>query len=344
MRLNTNESPEPPPAAFRDAFAAELSRVDWHRYPDRSATDLREAIADPRRDRSIRCSPPTARTRSCRPCCSPTPGPVERSRRSSRRTRCTPRSPGSPVRRSSRASVAPTSRSTRPRSSGSASNTEPHVVFLTSPNNPTGLVEPVERVAQLLELRSGLVVVDEAYAQFADWSALDLVDEDAPAGGHPHLLQDVVDGGRPARLSDRSDVVRGRTRQGRAAVPPRRGEADRWSDRAALRRRHERPGATHRQRARTASAPASPTCGFEVFPSGANFVLFRSLDAARSRTSGRVSSTATSWSATVRVGRASTTACGSPSAPRREHRVPRRARRDTVRPCVERRIDDMETT
>src|SRR6188508_3677609 len=33
VRLNTNESPEPPPTAFRDAFAAELSRVNWHRYP-----------------------------------------------------------------------------------------------------------------------------------------------------------------------------------------------------------------------------------------------------------------------------------------------------------------------
>ena len=42
VRLNTNESPQPPPAAFRDAFAAELSRVDWHRYPDRSATELRD--------------------------------------------------------------------------------------------------------------------------------------------------------------------------------------------------------------------------------------------------------------------------------------------------------------
>ena len=44
VRLNTNESPEPPPAAWRDALAAELSRLEWHRYPDRAATDLREAI------------------------------------------------------------------------------------------------------------------------------------------------------------------------------------------------------------------------------------------------------------------------------------------------------------
>ena len=46
VRLNTNESPLPPPDAWRDAFAAELSRVDWHRYPDRSAERLRAAIAD----------------------------------------------------------------------------------------------------------------------------------------------------------------------------------------------------------------------------------------------------------------------------------------------------------
>ena len=46
VRLNTNESPEPPPAAWRDAYAAEISRVDWHRYPDRRAAALRGAIAD----------------------------------------------------------------------------------------------------------------------------------------------------------------------------------------------------------------------------------------------------------------------------------------------------------
>jgi histidinol-phosphate aminotransferase len=57
---------------------------------------------------------------------------------------------------------------------------QPHVVFLTSPNNPTGLVEPADRVRQLLDTAPGLVVVDEAYAQFADWSALDLVDEATP--------------------------------------------------------------------------------------------------------------------------------------------------------------------
>ena len=43
-----------------------------------------------------------------------------------------------------------------------------------------GLVEPAQRVEELVSIAPGLVVVDEAYAQFADWSALDLVDESRP--------------------------------------------------------------------------------------------------------------------------------------------------------------------
>src|SRR5204863_334333 len=56
----------------------------------------------------------------------------------------------------------------------------PHVVFLTSPNNPTGLVEPAEHVTELLDIAPGVVVADEGYAQFAPWSAIELVDEARP--------------------------------------------------------------------------------------------------------------------------------------------------------------------
>ena len=45
VRLNTNESPYPPPAAWSADLAAALATVDWRRYPDRAATDLRAAIA-----------------------------------------------------------------------------------------------------------------------------------------------------------------------------------------------------------------------------------------------------------------------------------------------------------
>ena len=46
VRLNTNESPEPPPDGFRAALAERLAGLDWHRYPDRGAAELRERLAE----------------------------------------------------------------------------------------------------------------------------------------------------------------------------------------------------------------------------------------------------------------------------------------------------------
>ena len=45
VRLNTNESPEPPPQAFVEALADELRSIPLHRYPDREAVALRTALA-----------------------------------------------------------------------------------------------------------------------------------------------------------------------------------------------------------------------------------------------------------------------------------------------------------
>ncbi len=46
VRLNTNESPEGPPAEFAAALATFVATAAFHRYPDRAATALRAAIAD----------------------------------------------------------------------------------------------------------------------------------------------------------------------------------------------------------------------------------------------------------------------------------------------------------
>ncbi|KAA9379940.1 histidinol-phosphate transaminase [Microbispora cellulosiformans] len=43
----------------------------------------------------------------------------------------------------------------------------PDVVFLTSPNNPTGTSLPLEVIERVLAAAPGMVVVDEAYAEFA---------------------------------------------------------------------------------------------------------------------------------------------------------------------------------
>src|SRR5262249_25971299 len=45
VRLNTNEAPVLPPPEFIERLRTELTRVDWNRYPDRGAHDLRAALA-----------------------------------------------------------------------------------------------------------------------------------------------------------------------------------------------------------------------------------------------------------------------------------------------------------
>jgi histidinol-phosphate aminotransferase len=59
----------------------------------------------------------------------------------------------------------------------------PAVTFLTTPNNPTGTVTPLEVVDAVCAASAGIVVVDEAYAEFAATpSAVTLLDR------HPRLL------------------------------------------------------------------------------------------------------------------------------------------------------------
>src|SRR5262249_8563976 len=44
VRLNTNESPYAPPPEFVARYTEQLAAVAWHRYPDRGARDLRDAL------------------------------------------------------------------------------------------------------------------------------------------------------------------------------------------------------------------------------------------------------------------------------------------------------------
>ncbi len=181
VRLNTNESPLPPPAAWRDAFAAEMSRVDWNRYPDRQAIELREAIAalhDVSPDmvfaangsnevlqtilltyagpgRTVATFEPTYQMQAqiARVVGSTGGGGRAQRRLHARPDRDAPRD---------RTSTLRTWCSSPPRTTRPASSSRP----ATWPSCST--------------MAPGIVVADEAYAQFADWSALELVDEQRP--------------------------------------------------------------------------------------------------------------------------------------------------------------------
>ena len=66
---------------------------------------------------------------------------------------------------------------------GAVERHQPAVTFLTTPNNPTGTATPLDVVDAVCAASSGVVVVDEAYAEFSDLaSAVSLLDR------HPRLL------------------------------------------------------------------------------------------------------------------------------------------------------------
>ena len=183
VRLNTNESPLPPPEAFTDAVAAATRSVAWNRYPDRQATELRSRIA--------------ARHGVAR-------DQVFAANGSNEVLQCLLLAYGGPGRKALVFEPTYALHSHLARVTGTAvvegerggdftldpgaaaaliDSARPAVTFICSPNNPSGTVEPRSVVASLLDAAgatSGLLCVDEAYAEFSPHSALELVDHEAP--------------------------------------------------------------------------------------------------------------------------------------------------------------------
>lgn len=45
---------------------------------------------------------------------------------------------------------------------------QPNIVFVTTPNNPTGGITPLADIRRILDTAPGIVIIDEAYAEFSD--------------------------------------------------------------------------------------------------------------------------------------------------------------------------------
>jgi histidinol-phosphate aminotransferase len=180
IRLNTNESPLPPPAAWIAALHDELATVAWNRYPDRQVTELRAALADLHgvRPDQVFCANGSNEVLQCL-CLAY--GGQGRSVAVFEPTYAL----HSHIAHLTGTAVAEGQR--RPDFSldldvvrDVMEAERPAITFLCSPNNPTGLAEDPSTVRAVLGAAPGLVVVDEAYGQFADWSALGLVDDGVP--------------------------------------------------------------------------------------------------------------------------------------------------------------------
>lgn len=156
--------------------------------------------------------------------------------------------------------------------------TEPALVFLARPNNPTGNLYPADQVAEILDRAPGLVVVDEAYEPFSGESLAGWL----PERDNLVILRTVsklgLAGLRLGLLAAHPDWVR---ELDKVRLPYNINTLTQASARFFLghaRRLQEQAAAIVAEReglaARLAALP-----GVTVFPSCTNFILFRVPDA-----------------------------------------------------------------
>ena len=313
VRLNTNESPVPPPAAFREALADELADVDWHRYPDRAALELRTAIGalhgvGPEQVFAANGSNEVLQTLCL------AYGGAGRTVAVFEPTYAL----HAHIARITGTAVAVGERTDDfaldlDEVAGCSPSRSGHHVPV--------LAQQPDRAGRAAGGRRGRA---RAGARGSSWST-------RPTGSSPRGRRSSWSTRtcrwsspapsprrgrwrRPASATSSARVAGRRAREGRAAVPPRRGQAGRRPARARL---HRRDGGAGRR----AGRGAGPAVRGARRPRRRRVAVGRQLRAVpapvqrRRARCGRSCSTARCWSATARPGPASTAACGSRSAP-----------------------------
>jgi len=278
VRLNTNESPLPPPRSWQEALAAAVSDVDFHRYPDREATGLRRALADSHGVGAdqVFCANGSNEVLQCLLLAYGGPG------RAVALFEPTYTLHGHIARITGTAVAAGGRRDdfgldldvvTRV-----VAGSDPVVTFLCSPNNPTGRADTPEEIATVSGLVPGLLVVDEAYGQFAPSSALALRAADPAGTRHVVVVRTFsktwsMAGARLGYLVADPEVVAACEL---VALPYHLDTVTQLAGRLALEYADEMNGriaAIAEERGRIAAAFAG--LPVETWPSDANFLLFR---------------------------------------------------------------------
>jgi histidinol-phosphate aminotransferase len=160
---------------------------------------------------------------------------------------------------------------------------EPDLTFLTSPNNPTGQSLEPDELATLIDAAPGMVVVDEAYAEFSDRpSAVSLL----RTHGRKLIVSRTMSkafafaGGRLGYLAAAPAVVDALQL---VRLPYHLSSLTQAAARAALRHADATLGSVAVLRGeRQRVVAALQASGYDVVPSDANFVMFgRFADAPR---------------------------------------------------------------
>lgn len=283
VRLNTNENPYPPPpglvADVAEAVRAEAAQL--HRYPDRDAVELRHDLAD-----YLSVSTRVVLSEAN----------VWAANGSNEVLQQILQAFGGPGRSAlgfepsysmhpiiasgTRTEWVPAPR--RPDftlDTGAAAvliaEKRPDLVFVTSPNNPTGGSIPLSELRAILDAATGIVVVDEAYAEFSSQpSAVELL-ADYPARlivSRTMSKAFAFAGGRLGYLAAAPAVVDALQL---VRLPYHLSRLTQAAARAALRHADATLDSVHKlaaERDRVVEALAG--LGFDPVPSDSNFVLF----------------------------------------------------------------------
>lgn len=274
VRLNTNESPLPPPPGWLDALAEELRQIPFNRYPDRNATVLRDAIARFHGVEAEQVFCANGSNEVLQSVCLAYGGP-------GRRAAVFEPTYALHSHIAHLTGTAVVEGRRRPDFSLDLAEADellaahrPSITFLCSPNNPTGMAESITTVEHVLAADPGLLVVDEAYGQFADWSAADLVEASRPlAVSRTFSKTWSMAAARLGYLLGPADVV---ATLERVALPYHLDAFKQAAGRLALDfapEMEERVGLIVRERQRVIAALGR--IGVTTWPSQSNFVLFR---------------------------------------------------------------------
>ncbi len=171
VRLNTNESPFDPPSELRRRLTEAAAGIDWNRYPSRTASDLRERLGEFHSLSPSQVFPAKGSNEVIQSLCLAYGGSGRRAAVFSPTYAL-----HAHISRITGADVLECPRDDDFQIAPEAAESfilanRPSVVFLCSPNNPTGGLERPETItAALRATRSvgGVLVLDEAYCQFTD--------------------------------------------------------------------------------------------------------------------------------------------------------------------------------
>lgn len=281
VRLNTNESPFPPPAAVTEAIRAALAEASLNRYPSRDADGLLDALSAHTGIAKDRIAVANGSNEVLLQLGLAFGGPGRRVlvfEPTYQLHSLIARITGTEVVTSERD---PSLIVTPEIAAAAAELHRPHIAMLCSPNNPSGGSDPVATISALLE-RVPMVVVDEAYVEFA-----------AEPEGAKALLRDHENlvitrtfskawrlaGIRLGYLLAAAAIVKDIAR---VRLPYHLSTPAQAAGEAALANVADARSALQAITAeRDRIATALSELGLEVYPSDANFVLFRVAEAPR---------------------------------------------------------------